>query len=80
MLPYAQAKETGTNRKLPETAVLQMVSLGRLTVSFSPDADPELVALGRECVRVKARDRPSSSEVLASRASIVAFVSVVFSP
>ncbi|KAJ0389125.1 hypothetical protein P43SY_010627 [Pythium insidiosum] len=28
MLPYAQAKETGTNRKLPETAVLQMVSLG----------------------------------------------------
>ncbi|KAJ0406242.1 hypothetical protein ATCC90586_008200 [Pythium insidiosum] len=64
MLPYAQAKETGTNRKLPETAVLQMVSLGRLSVSFSSDADPELVALGRECVRVNARERPSSSEVL----------------
>ncbi|KAJ0395429.1 hypothetical protein ATCC90586_005049 [Pythium insidiosum] len=63
-LPYAHAVEPGTGRKLPDTAVLQMVSLGRLSVEFASREDNEMVKIGRACVALKAKDRPTSAEVL----------------
>ncbi|KAE8965069.1 hypothetical protein PF011_g28442, partial [Phytophthora fragariae] len=49
-LPYAHAKESGSGgRSLPDTAVLQMVSLGKLRVRFSafmnPDEVPQVLLL-----------------------------------
>ncbi|GLE06146.1 hypothetical protein PINS_up015357 [Pythium insidiosum] len=63
-LPYAHAKEPGTGRKIPDTAVLQMVSLGRLTVEFTEQADPEMVQLSRDCVELEPYKRPTAPEVL----------------
>ncbi|KAJ0392139.1 hypothetical protein P43SY_007321 [Pythium insidiosum] len=63
-LPYSHAKEPGTGRKIPDTAVLQMVSLGRLTVQFTDQADPEMVQLGRDCVELDPMKRPTAPEVL----------------
>ncbi|TMW66837.1 hypothetical protein Poli38472_011953 [Pythium oligandrum] len=62
--PYTHATEPGTGRKLPETAILQMVSLGRLRVEFSSSAYPELVELALACVAVNPADRPTAAEVL----------------
>lgn len=63
-LPYATAKEPGTERKIPDSAILQMVSLGRLRISFSAFADPEVVQLGLDCVALDPKKRPTSAEVL----------------
>ncbi|KAJ0397320.1 hypothetical protein P43SY_004039 [Pythium insidiosum] len=63
-LPYAHAVEPGTGRKLPDTAVLQLVMLGRLSVLFTVGADAEMVALGRACVSVHSEERPTAAEVL----------------
>ncbi|KAF1317290.1 Tkl protein kinase, partial [Globisporangium splendens] len=64
VLPYTQAKESESGRRLPDTAVLQLVSLGRLRVEFSSEALPEIVALAHACVAVAPQDRPAASEVL----------------
>jgi serine/threonine protein kinase len=63
-LPYAQAKESSTDRRLPDSAILQMVSLGRLEIRFSENAHPDLVQLGRQCVQLDASKRPTSAQVL----------------
>ncbi|TMW66842.1 hypothetical protein Poli38472_011958 [Pythium oligandrum] len=63
-LPYWDAKELGTGRRLPDTAILQMVSLGRLSVSFTEYADEDLMLLGQSCVRLDPTQRPTIAEVL----------------
>ncbi|KAF1317405.1 hypothetical protein FI667_g14804, partial [Globisporangium splendens] len=63
-LPYSQVKETDSGRRVPDTAVLQMVAMGRLSVQFSSDAMPEMVALGQACTALDPKDRPTSPEVL----------------
>jgi hypothetical protein len=63
-LPYAQAKESSTDRRLPDSAILQMVSLGRLEIQFSEHAHPDLVQLGRQCVQLDVSKRPTSAHVL----------------
>ncbi|GLE05404.1 hypothetical protein PINS_up014417 [Pythium insidiosum] len=63
-LPYAHAVEPGTGRKLPDTAVLQLVMMGRLSVLFTVGANAEMVALGRACVSVHSEERPTAAEVL----------------
>ncbi|TMW66838.1 hypothetical protein Poli38472_011954 [Pythium oligandrum] len=64
-MPYSHAGErNGGNRRLPEPAILQMVSLGRLSVEFSPSADPEMVALGKACVSLEPSERPTAAEAL----------------
>ncbi|KAJ0399100.1 hypothetical protein ATCC90586_009351 [Pythium insidiosum] len=63
-LPYAHAREKETGRRLPDAAILQMVSLGTLTVEFSADADAEIVDLARACVALEPAHRPSSADVL----------------
>ncbi|TMW66839.1 hypothetical protein Poli38472_011955 [Pythium oligandrum] len=63
-LPYSHAKEPGTGRKIPETAVLQMVALGRLKIEFSDAADPEIAELALACVSLEPENRPTAPEVL----------------
>ncbi|GAB9477761.1 Tkl protein kinase, partial [Globisporangium polare] len=46
-IPYGHVKESETGRRVPDSAVLQMVSLGKLRVSFTvQNAIPEMADLG----------------------------------
>ncbi|KAJ0392735.1 hypothetical protein P43SY_003867 [Pythium insidiosum] len=64
-MPYAHATEPETGRKLPDTAILQLVSLGRLQVAFTKSAqESEMTALALACVALDPRERPSTAEVL----------------
>ncbi|TMW67295.1 hypothetical protein Poli38472_012411 [Pythium oligandrum] len=63
-LPYAHAVEAGTGRKLPDTAILQLVSLGRLQVAFAHAGDSPMSQLGLDCVAVDPKARPTAAEVL----------------
>jgi serine/threonine-protein kinase TNNI3K len=64
-LPYADAREEGTGRPISQTAVLQLVSLGRLSVSLtSNDTFPDLQQLVRDCVALDPTLRPAAAEVL----------------
>ncbi|RLN95214.1 hypothetical protein BBJ28_00009647 [Nothophytophthora sp. Chile5] len=65
-LPYSHAKENSSDsgRPLPDTAVLQMVSLGKLGVRFSPFMDPDMVRFAKTCVSVDPTERPTAAEVL----------------
>ncbi|TYZ57860.1 hypothetical protein PybrP1_001973, partial [[Pythium] brassicae (nom. inval.)] len=51
-------------RSLPETAILQLVSTGRLQVRFSQAYPPEMETLARQCISVDPRERPTAAEVL----------------
>lgn len=64
VLPYANVKEWTSGRRIPDTAILQMVSLGRLQVQFSPNALPAMVELAHACVSVNPNDRPTAADVL----------------
>ncbi|KAL3657801.1 hypothetical protein V7S43_017183 [Phytophthora oleae] len=66
-LPYSHAKESNSGssgRQLPDTAVLQMVSMGKLRVRFSPFMDPDMARFVGSCVNVDPRSRPTAAEVL----------------
>ncbi|EGZ10726.1 hypothetical protein PHYSODRAFT_563616 [Phytophthora sojae] len=66
-LPYASAKITETGRVIPDTAILQLVSSGRLSVEFTPPASPALEAmvhLGKACVAFEPDARPTASQAL----------------
>ncbi|KAG2982894.1 hypothetical protein PC120_g24557 [Phytophthora cactorum] len=64
-LPYSHAKDSGkSGRKLPDTAILQMVALGKIRVGFSSGALESMVALGNSCVAVDPKDRPTAAEAL----------------
>ncbi|KAF1317287.1 Tkl/drk protein kinase, variant, partial [Globisporangium splendens] len=64
VLPYSHVNESNSGHRIPDTAILQMVSLGRLRVEFSPHALPEMVELAHACVALRPRDRPTAAEVL----------------
>ncbi|GMF35366.1 unnamed protein product [Phytophthora fragariaefolia] len=62
-LPYSNTKyESGSGRRLPDAAVLQMVSMGKLRVSCSRFMDPEMAHLVEQCVSVYPDDRPTAAE------------------
>ncbi|GMF12973.1 unnamed protein product [Phytophthora lilii] len=66
-LPYASAKITETGRVIPDTAILQLVSSGRLSVEFTPPASPALEAmvhLGKACVAFEPDERPTAAQAL----------------
>ncbi|KAI9998036.1 hypothetical protein PInf_002370 [Phytophthora infestans] len=60
-LPYSHVNKKG--RPLPETAVLQMVSMGRLQVHFSPSMDQEIRQFIERCVDVNPCERPTAAEL-----------------
>ncbi|KAK1928544.1 Dual specificity protein kinase splA [Phytophthora citrophthora] len=66
-LPYSHAKESNSGssgHQLPDTAVLQMVSMGKLRVRFSPFMTPEMAQFVGSCVNVDPHSRPTAAEVL----------------
>ncbi|GMF66369.1 unnamed protein product [Phytophthora lilii] len=65
-LPYSHAKENSSRsgHPLPGTAVLQMVSMGKRRVRFSPFMDPDMARFVGSCVSVDPRERPTAAEVL----------------
>ncbi|GAB9472532.1 hypothetical protein Gpo141_00009708 [Globisporangium polare] len=63
-IPYGEVKESGSGRRIPESAVLQMIALGKLKVKFTVGATPEMVRLGNACVALDPKERPAVSEVL----------------
>ncbi|KAG2530098.1 hypothetical protein JM18_002512 [Phytophthora kernoviae] len=63
-LPYSHAKDNNSGRKLPDTAILQMVTLGQIRVEFSSEALESMVQLGMACVSVDPKDRPTAAEAL----------------
>ncbi|RLN57267.1 hypothetical protein BBJ29_007795 [Phytophthora kernoviae] len=66
-LPYSSAKITETGRVIPDTAILQLVSSGRLSVEFSPPGSSALEAmvnLGNACVAFDPDNRPTASQAL----------------
>ncbi|GMF65569.1 unnamed protein product [Phytophthora lilii] len=64
-LPYAHAKDASNfGRKMPDTAILQMVALGKLRVEFSSGALASMVELGTACVSVDPKARPTAAEAL----------------
>ncbi|GMF18785.1 unnamed protein product [Phytophthora lilii] len=67
-LPYSHAKEdsSSSGRLLPDTAVLQMVSMGKLRVSFSRYMHPDMIRFVERCVSVDPQARPTAAEVLDS--------------
>eukprot|EP00644_Phytophthora_capsici_P009419 jgi/Phyca11/563952/estExt2_Genewise1.C_PHYCAscaffold_130408 len=64
VLPYAAAKETDSGRVIPDTALLQLVSLGLLRIEFSPHAPQALADLAHACVDLDPQARPDAGEVL----------------
>ncbi|KAL4109966.1 hypothetical protein PRIC1_001659 [Phytophthora ramorum] len=64
-LPYSHAKENSeTGRPLPDTAVLQLVLMGRLQVSFSGVGLVEMTQLAQQCLQIEPENRPTAAEVL----------------
>lgn len=73
-MPYAHAKMYATTgRKVPDTAIIQIVSSGKLRVQFSEPSEEsplsletasDLEKLCKACVAFDARDRPTAAEVL----------------
>ncbi|KAG6964090.1 hypothetical protein JG688_00007857, partial [Phytophthora aleatoria] len=65
-LPYSHVKSSNNKkgRPLPDTAVLQMVSMGKLQVRFSPFMDQDIRHFIERCVNVNPCERPTAAEVL----------------
>ncbi|RLN70563.1 hypothetical protein BBJ28_00019101 [Nothophytophthora sp. Chile5] len=64
-LPYSHAKENSdTGRPLPDTAVLQLLLLGKLQVRFSGVGPEEMTQLAQQCLQMEPNDRPTAAEVL----------------
>ncbi|CAI5746784.1 unnamed protein product [Peronospora destructor] len=64
-IPYTHAKENNpTGRKMPETAILQLVAIGKLRVKFSPGAHKGVVQLGTACTVIDPTERPTAAEAL----------------
>ncbi|RLN54950.1 hypothetical protein BBP00_00008709 [Phytophthora kernoviae] len=62
-LPYSHAKETGTGRKLPGTAILQMVAAGQLRLEISKASPSSIYDLVMACTSLTQSDRPTAAEV-----------------
>uniref|UniRef100_A0AAV1UP56 Protein kinase domain-containing protein n=1 Tax=Peronospora matthiolae TaxID=2874970 RepID=A0AAV1UP56_9STRA len=61
--PYAHAKENNpAGRKMPDTAILQLVAMGKLRVEFSPKTLKGVVHLGTACTSIDPTERPTAAE------------------
>ncbi|EGZ10746.1 hypothetical protein PHYSODRAFT_337522 [Phytophthora sojae] len=71
--PYAHAKENNpAGRKMPETAILQLVAMGKLRVEFSPGALKGVVQIGTACTSIDPTERPSAAEAFRKLQTILA--------
>ncbi|RLN44816.1 hypothetical protein BBJ28_00011581 [Nothophytophthora sp. Chile5] len=60
-LPYSHGN---SDRKTPETVVLQMVALGKLRVGFSSQGPESVATLGLKCVSLDPTERPTAAQAL----------------
>ncbi|KAF1790673.1 Protein kinase-like domain [Phytophthora cactorum] len=71
--PVRHAKDKNpTGRKMPETAILQLVAMGKLRVEFSPGALKGIVQLGTACTAIDPTERPSAAEAFRKLQTILA--------
>ncbi|RLN45970.1 hypothetical protein BBJ28_00019494, partial [Nothophytophthora sp. Chile5] len=64
-LPYSHAVESdGSGRRMRDTAILQLMAMGRLRVQFSAGALKSMVDLGNACVSLNPTERPTAAEAL----------------
>jgi len=71
--PYAHAKDKNpAGRKMPETAILQLVAMGKLRVEFSPGALKGVVQLGTACTAIDPTERPTAAEAFRTLQTILA--------
>lgn len=61
-LPYSHAKEDGTGRKLPGTAILQMVAAGQLRLESSQSTPSGIYDLVMACTSLTPSDRPTAGK------------------
>ncbi|RLN89994.1 hypothetical protein BBJ28_00002388 [Nothophytophthora sp. Chile5] len=58
-MPYSHVKaRDGSGKRMPDTAILQLVAAGELRVDFSQGGPEALMRLGNACVAVDPKDRP----------------------
>ncbi|KAL4168508.1 hypothetical protein KRP22_011907 [Phytophthora ramorum] len=69
-LPYSHAKESGTGRKLPGTAILQMVAAGQLRLEISEASPSGIYDLVMACTSLDPSDRPTAAEAFERLQSI----------
>ncbi|KAG6586677.1 TKL protein kinase [Phytophthora cinnamomi] len=66
-LPYAQAKRRSVNtdgHAMGDATLLHMITTGEVRVEFSEASSSAIVELGRACVSIDPKDRPSAAEAL----------------
>ncbi|KAG1711893.1 hypothetical protein DVH05_009132 [Phytophthora capsici] len=65
VLPYSHAKEKSeSDRKIPESVMLQMVALGKIRVEFSSNSLESVLDLGLACVSLDPQERPTAAQAL----------------
>ncbi|ETI31525.1 TKL protein kinase [Phytophthora nicotianae P1569] len=69
-LPYSHATEPGTGRKLPGTAILQMVAAGQLRLEISQTTATGIYDLVMACTSLTPSDRPTAAEAFERLQSI----------
>ncbi|KAK1946626.1 putative serine/threonine-protein kinase drkA [Phytophthora citrophthora] len=69
-LPYSHAKEQETGRKLPGTAILQMVAAGLLRLEISESTPSGVYDLVMACTSLNPSDRPTAAEAFERLQSI----------
>ncbi|DBA00907.1 TPA: hypothetical protein N0F65_006107 [Lagenidium giganteum] len=62
-LPFSDAMNFNGTEKLSDVAILQRVSAGKLSVSFSPRCPPKIRELAERCTSFNPKDRPAAAEV-----------------
>ncbi|GLE06502.1 hypothetical protein PINS_up015749 [Pythium insidiosum] len=70
-LPFARVRASSLSRslsidadRLPEVAILQLVTMGKVAPRFTVDETSEMYALARACVSLDPDQRPSAAEAL----------------
>lgn len=75
-LPYWRLRDPKDgSRQIPNVTLLQLVSMGKLTVEFSTSScllTTQMIELGQKCVARKPSDRPSAVELLLALTQIAA--------
>lgn len=65
LTPYANARlSVGSNQPMPRTVVLQHVAAGRLSVEFAEEGPESMAELGRACISMDPKIRPTAAGAL----------------
>jgi serine/threonine-protein kinase TNNI3K len=63
--PYAGVRQrAGSDQLMSRTVILQNVASGKLSVEFSTAGPESMVQLGRACISMDPKDRPTAAEAL----------------